>query len=70
MNIGTRSVEHIPDIWGETEWDEFMRTTPNESHVMNVAGVWSIDPSSILDQNMSGNGLFGDFDEKLTALQG
>jgi hypothetical protein len=69
LNVGTKTLEAHSDTWDESEWDDFWQTTPNESHVMKVAGRWSVDPTTILDQDVPGDGVFGDFDSKLTAYR-
>ena len=45
--------------WTEAEWDAWFATTPSEHHVMQIAAAWSVDPSSLDDDQISGDGIHG-----------
>jgi hypothetical protein len=57
--VGTRMLDGEWERWTDDEWDAWNRTTPNESDVMRMAGCWSVDPNTIDDIQVIGDGLYG-----------
>lgn len=47
------------ESWSEADWDGWFTTTPSEHHVMAIAGRWSVDPSRIDNDAMTGPGIHG-----------
>ncbi|WP_433040825.1 hypothetical protein [Dactylosporangium sp. CS-033363] len=59
LGVGTRGMEPGMELWSEEEWDTWFATTPSESHVMAMAGRWSVDPNTIDDAAVTAPGIYG-----------
>jgi hypothetical protein len=47
------------DSWSDAQWDFWYESTPSEQHVMRIAGMWSVDPTSLDDDEIVGAGIHG-----------
>jgi hypothetical protein len=59
LGIGTRQTDPDCERWSDDEWDAWSDTTPSEGDVMEMAGRWSIDPSTIDDDMIPERGIHG-----------
>lgn len=57
---GTRIFPEDTSDWTDAEWDAFYETVPSEWDVMRIAGIWSIDPSTLRNEEVTGDGVFGE----------
>ena len=58
-NVGTRMLDDGWERWTDDEWDAWHQTTPDESDVLRMAGSWSVNPDTIDDSQVIGEGLYG-----------
>jgi hypothetical protein len=59
LGVGIREMEPGRKNWSDEQWDAWYATTPDEHHVMAMAGRWSIDPRTIDDATVTATGLYG-----------
>jgi hypothetical protein len=57
--VGTGRREDGWQTWTDAQSHAWLRTTPNESDVMQIAGHWSIGPDTVDDDTVSGTGIHG-----------
>ena len=60
VGVGLRDNEPGMESWEEDEqWESWYESIPREQHVMRIAGLWSVDPTSFDDSEVSGLGIYG-----------
>jgi hypothetical protein len=67
VDCGVGTLPEVPDPgvdaenweWDDPRWEQWSSTTPDESDVMRIAGLWSVDPTEIDDDTITGSGLYG-----------
>ncbi len=57
---GTHKLPEDSSDWTEEEWEALFKTVPSERDVMRIAGIWSIDPSTLRNEDIAGDGIFGE----------
>jgi hypothetical protein len=59
LAVGTRDRDSGWEHWSDDEWTAWHATTPFESHVLAMAGRWSINPAMIDDAGVTKPGIYG-----------